>query len=431
MLIRTTAGTDEAWHFPGFKMLGLSTCWGWIALLLVLGPCACASPVTLGIDTLAARGFPGLAGKRVGLVTNPSGVSADGRRTLDILRAQPSFRLTALFGPEHGVHGTIPAGEYVPTSRDPRTGIIVHSLYGATRKPTAAMLRDIDVLIYDLQDVGSRSYTFISTLGLVMQAAAEAGIPVYVLDRPNPLGGVRVEGGGVAPDWFTFVAQYDIPYVYGLTIAELAGWINERWLARSCRLHLFKMGGWQRRMVWEDTGLKWVPTSPNIPGPNATWGYAATGLLGDIGITNGAKVTSTPFEVIAAENLDGAALAARLNGLGLSGTRFEPTEFFPRSGAFQTVRYTGVRVRVDPRTATSLLAINYHALDAIRALQPQRNFFARAGTGGIAMFDKINGGESNRSAWLKGATTPELQRGWSAKESVWRAERRPFLLYPE
>lgn len=387
--------------------------------------------MTLGIDTLAARGFPGLAGKRIGLVTNPSGTSASGRRTIDILRSQPSFQLVALFGPEHGVHGTIPAGDYVPTVRDPRTGILAHSLYGTTRKPTPDMLRGVDVLVYDLQDVGSRSYTFISTLGLVMEAAAQAGIPVYVLDRPNPLGGQRVEGGGVDPDWFTFVAQYDIPYVYGLTIAELAWWINTRWLKTPCRLHLFKMGGWTRRMVWEDTGLAWVPTSPNIPGANATWGYAATGLLGDIGITNGAKVTPMPFEVIAAENLDGAALAARLNALGLAGTRFEPVAFHPSSGAFRHVRYTGVRVRLDPRTATTLLGINFHALDAIRVLQPRRDFFARAGTGGLAMFDKINGGPASRAAWLRGADAAALQRSWAAKEAAWREERRPFLLYPE
>jgi uncharacterized protein YbbC (DUF1343 family) len=408
----------------------------WIvsALLLALaaGPlCSAAPVVTLGIDTLAARGFSGLAGKRVGLVTNPSGTSASGRRTIDILRAQKSFQLTALFAPEHGVHGTIPAGEYVPSGRDPRTGIMAHSLYGATRKPTPAMLRDVDVLVYDLQDVGCRSYTFISTLGLVMEAAAEAGIPVYVLDRPNPLGGLRVEGGGVDPDWFSFVAPYDIPYVYGLTVAELAWWINDRWLKKPCRLHLFKMGGWERRMVWEDTGLPWVPTSPNIPSVNATWGYAATGLLGDIGITNGAKVTPTPFEIIAAENLDGAALAARLNALGLSGTRFEPVAFFPSAGSFRHVRYTGVRVRIDPRRATTLLGINFHALDAIRALQPQRNFFARPGTGGLAMFDKINGGPTARETWLRGADTATLARTWAVREASWRQERRPYLLYPE
>lgn len=398
--------------------------------VLLAGPIL-AQPVTLGIDTLEARGFPGLAGKRVGLITNPSGVNAAGRTTLEVLRSQPGFRLAALFGPEHGVHGTVPAGEYVPSGRDPRTGITVHSLYGTTRKPTPEMLRGVDVLVYDLQDVGSRSYTFISTLGLAMQAAAEAGIPFYVLDRPNPLGGLRVEGNGVDPRWVTFVGQFDIPYVYGLTVAELAWWINERWLERPCRLHVFKMGGWNRRMVWEDTGLRWVPTSPNIPGPAATWGYAATGLLGDIGITNGARVTSMPFEVVAAENLDGAALAARLNGLGLAGLRFEPVGFFPSSGTFTHVRYTGVRVRANPRSASTLLGINFHALDAIRALQPQRNFFARAGTGGLAMFDKINGGPANRAAWLKGASAREIQASWAPDEARWRQERRPFLLYPE
>lgn len=393
-------------------------------------PATAAAAVTLGIDTFAEKGFPGLSGKRVGLVTNQSGVNAQGVRTSEILSRRKEFRLVALFTPEHGINGTVPAGEYVESHRDARSGIWVHSLYGKTRKPTPAMLQGVDVLVYDLQDLGSRSYTFISTLGLVMQAAAEAGIPVYVLDRPNPLGGLRVEGGGVDPAWRTFVAQYDIPYVYGLTPAELAWWINDRWLARPCDLHVFKMGGWSRSMVWADTGLRWVPTSPNIPFAASAWGYAATGLVGDLGITNGAKVTAYPFEVLAAENVDGALMAASLNALGLAGTRFEPLSFYPSSGKFTRVRYTGVRVRLDPRNAQTLLSVNFHALDVLRKLQPQRNFFARAQADGLAMFDKINGGPGNRVAWMRGRSAADLSRSWAPFEERWRIERKSYLLYP-
>jgi len=385
--------------------------------------------VTLGIDTLSKQGFPGLAGKRVGLVTNPSGVDARGIRTLDILSRQKSFKLVALFAPEHGVDGTVPAGDYVESHRDARSGVWVHSLYGKTRKPTPEMLRGVDVILYDLQDLGCRSYTFISTLGLVMQAAAEARIPVYVLDRPNPLGGHRVEGAGVDPSWRTFVGQYDIPYVYGLTVGELAWWINDRWLERPCELHVFKMGGWNRSMVWADTGLRWIPTSPNIPLVDSTWGYVATGLVGDIGITNGAKVTPYPFEVIAAENVDAAALAASLNALGLSGVRFDPVGFFPSSGKFTKVRYTGVRLRVDPRQASCLMALNFYALDALRQKQPQRNFFARTQADGLAMFDKINGGPVNRSSWLRGQSASDLKRSWAPFEARWRIEKKRYLLY--
>lgn len=386
--------------------------------------------VTLGIDSLVEKGFPGLAGKRVGLVTNQSGVSSAGLKTSEILSRRKEFRLVALFAPEHGVNGTVPAGEYVESHRDARTGVWVHSLYGKTRKPTPAMLQGVDVLVYDLQDLGCRSYTFISTLGLVMQAASEAGIPVYVLDRPNPLGGLRVEGGGVDPAWRTFVAQYDIPYLYGLTPAELAWWINDRWLARPCELHVFKMGAWKRSMVWADTGLRWVPTSPNIPLASSTWGYAATGLVGDLGITNGAKVTPYPFEVLAAENVDGALMASSMNALGLAGLRFEPVSFFPSSGKFTRVRYSGVRVRLDPRNAATLVAVNFHALDVLRRLQPRRDFFARAQADGLAMFDKINGGPGNRTAWLRGRSAVDLQRSWAPFEDRWRIERQPYLLYP-
>ena len=208
-----------------------------------------------GIEVLESRGFPGLAGKRVGLVTNPSGVDRQLRSTIDILYAAPEVNLVALYGPEHGVRGDVYAGGAVSDGRDPRTGLPVHSLYGKTRKPSPEMLRDVDIMVYDIQDVGTRSYTFISTLGLVMRACAEEGIEVMVLDRPNPLGGNKVEGCCVEPGFHSFVGEFSIPYVYGLTVGELAVLINEEGLNRgetgdekplSCRLTVIPMEGWTR-----------------------------------------------------------------------------------------------------------------------------------------------------------------------------------------
>ncbi|MDX6767679.1 MAG: DUF1343 domain-containing protein [Candidatus Methylacidiphilales bacterium] len=408
----------------------------WIRLLLgvLVGPFlaleSSSAAVTLGIDTLAAQGYPILTGKRVGLVTNPSGVNAAGVRTSQILAGQKSFRLVALFAPEHGVDGKVAAGRYVDSHRDARTGIWVHSLYGKTRKPTPEMLRGIEVLVYDMQDVGCRSYTFISTLGLVMEAASEAGIPVVVLDRPNPLGGLRVEGPGVDPSWKSFVAQYDIPYVYGLTVGELAWWINDKWLPHPCNLHVFKMGGWNRSMVWADTGLTWVPTSPNIPSSGSTWGYAATGLVGDLGVSNGANVTPIPFEVVASENVDAGRMAALLNGLGLAGVRFEPYSFRPPSGPYSRVTYSGVRLRVDPRTAETLVGLNFYLLDVLRTLQPSKKFTARLQEDGRAMFDKINGGPANRKRWVRGAGAADVRRSWAGTEAQWKRDRLPYLMYP-
>jgi len=392
--------------------------------------CDAYSSVKLGSDTMVALGYPGLKGKRVGLVTNPSGVNAQGVTTIDLLRRAPGVRLVSMFGPEHGVYGDIKAGDYVPTRKDFRTGLMVHSLYGTTRKPTPGMLKDLDVIVYDLQDVGARSYTFISTLGLLMQAAEENGKEVVILDRPNPLGGNRIEGGGVDPALRSFVGQYDIPYVYGLTVGEMAYWINDNYLERPCRLTVFRLGDWNRNMSWGDTGLRWVPTSPNIPAWESAAGYVATGLLGDIGITNGANVHPKPFLVVAGEKINEQALAASLNQLGLRGIGIRPTVFYPSSGKYTKVAFRGVELTLDPRSPESFLKLNFQVLDALRAIQPQKNYFVSAPKNSLLMFDKINGGPRNRNAWLSGKNADAIARTWKAKEDSWRQERQKYLLYP-
>ncbi|HTP12588.1 MAG TPA: DUF1343 domain-containing protein, partial [Bacteroidota bacterium] len=221
-----------------------------------------------GIDVLRDHHFDILKGKRVGLVTNPTGVTSDLEPTVDVLAGAPGVQLVALYGPEHGVRGDNDAGKTVESSIDRKTGLPVYSLYGRTRKPTRDMLQGIDILVYDIQDIGLRFYTYISTMGLVMEAAAENGIPVVVLDRPDPLTGNRVEGPMLEPKYKSFVGAYAIPYVYGMTAGELAQMINgEGWLAGGvqCKLTVVPMEGWKRSMWWDETGLQWVPTSPNIP----------------------------------------------------------------------------------------------------------------------------------------------------------------------
>lgn len=202
------------------------------ALAAVVLPVALHARVVPGVEVLERTGFAALEGRRVGLVTNPSGVDRNLRSTIDILFDAPEVNLVALYGPEHGVRGDAYAGDHVDGSCDSRTGLPVHSLYGATREPTDAMLRGVDVMVYDIQDVGTRSYTFISTLGLVMRACARKGIEVVVLDRPNPLGGRKVEGGLVEPGFFSFVSEFEIPYIYGLTVGELAMMINSQGMNR-------------------------------------------------------------------------------------------------------------------------------------------------------------------------------------------------------
>lgn len=295
--------------------------------LAVLIPFFVYAQVRPGIEVLRDGGFEGLQGKRVGLVTNPSGVDCDLRSTIDILTEAPGVNLVALYAPEHGVRGDIYAGGKVESGRDDRTGLPVHSLYGSTRQPTKEMLKGVDIMVYDIQDVGTRSYTFISTLGLVMRTCAEMGIPVMVLDRPNPLGGLKIEGPLVRDGFHSFVSQYKIPYVYGLTVGELAMLINEEGLNRGqngkaaplkCKLTVIPMEGWTRDMLFEDTGLPWVLPSPNIPYPENAIGYPSAGLCGELyNYLNIGIGYTMPFGTFAEEWVDADKLKAKLDSYNL------------------------------------------------------------------------------------------------------------------
>jgi uncharacterized protein YbbC (DUF1343 family) len=384
--------------------------------------------VQLGIDRLERGNFEGLAGKRVGLVVNPASVDSRGVSTIEVLRNAPGVKLVALYGPEHGVYGKVKAGDYVPSQRDKATGLWIYSLYGDTRKPTPAMLKDVDVIVYDLQDIGCRSYTFISTLGLVMEAAAESGKTVVVLDRPNPLGGQRVEGPRLNTRFRSFVSQYDIPYVYGLTPGELAYWINDRFLAKPCNLKVVPMSGWTRAMTWDDTGLAWKPTSPNIPRFESIPGYVSTGLLGEIGVANGAN-DRYPFEVVAAEWLDADATASRINRLGLAGISASPYSFRPASGKYTSVTYRGARLNIDPKTPSNLTLVNYQLMDILRASRPSFDPFLKMSADKTLMFDKLNGTDAMRSSWRGGVTAKDLVQAWQGGVARWKAEWQRYWIY--
>ena len=262
-----------------------------VALCLsVLSAKAGDAVVKTGIEVLESRAFEGLVGKRVALLTNPSGVDRQLRSTIDILYNAPGVNLVALLAPEHGVRGDVYAGASIDDSTDPATGCPVYALYGRTRKPTPEMLKGVDVVVYDIQDVGSRTYTFISAMGMMMQACAEQGVEVMVLDRPNPLGGLKVEGNLVRPGHFSYIGMYPIPYVYGLTVGEVAKMINEEYYIRGekgtdapvhCKLTVIPMEGWHRWMKYSDTNLPWVLPSPQVPTPESAIGYPSSGIVGD------------------------------------------------------------------------------------------------------------------------------------------------------
>jgi uncharacterized protein YbbC (DUF1343 family) len=403
----------------------------WVSLLAAtLGLAGrLVADVQLGNEVLAGGGFKELQGKRVGLITNPSGINRRGDLTIDVLRKARGVNLVALFAPEHGLYGHVAAGKLIGHRVDPPTGLPVFSLYGVTRKPTPAMLKGLDVLVYDLQDTGVRSYTFISTMGLAMEACAEAGIEFVVLDRPNPLGGERVEGPMVEDAFRSFIGQWDVPYVYGLTCGELARMINgEGWIRKPCRLTVIPVRGWRRSMVWPDTGLPWVAPSPNIPRADSPLYNACTGLFGEIAGGSGVNIGNAirrPFECVSASWLDAAKLSRYLNDLGLAGVRFPILNV-----NFEGKKYKGIEIRFSDPARAPAVAINFYLLDAVRRTAG-RDLLAEAAREGrsFSLFDKANGSDSIRRALQAGRPAGEIVRSWRRGEETFRQRRERYLLY--
>jgi len=400
-----------------------------LALAGLMGACVVRAELRLGSEVLAGRGFRELQGKRVGLLTNPSGVNREGSWTVDVLSSAPLVKLVALFGPEHGLYGKVKAGDKVAGGKDKRTGLPVFSLYGAARKPTPEMLKGLDVLVYDLQDTGTRSYTYISTMGLAMEACAEAGLEFVVLDRPNPLGGMRVEGPMLEDDFRSFIGRWDIPYVYGMTCGELARMINgEGWISRKCRLTVIQMEGWGRAMTWRDTQLRWVATSPNIPDIDAVFGYPALGLLGEVsggtGLTIGG-VVRRPFQCVGADWLNAEMLAKELSRAKLKGLRFVARTY---QGTSKRVPCVEVDV-VDPVSAP-LVAVNFQVLEGVRKVSG-RDLLREAERLGrsLNLFDKAAGSDRLREQWRRGAGAAALARSWQSGEEAFRRARWRYLLY--
>ncbi|MCR6654777.1 MAG: DUF1343 domain-containing protein [Opitutus sp.] len=297
-------------------------------------------PVMLGIDVLTLQGFAPVKGKRLGLLTHPAGVNRLGEKTIDVLRRAPGVNLVALYGPEHGIYGDTPAEVIINDTKDPRTGLPVFSLYGKFRKPVAAQLKGIDAMVIDLQDVGSRSYTFISAMKLTMEACFEHNIEVIVLDRPNPLGGLKVDGPLLDAKWRSYVGEFRVPYVHGLTIAELAKMAKEApgvlnipddVRARG-RLTIIPMRGWKRSMRWPETGLTWIPTSPFVPDFAAVQGYAMTGLGTYLGGFYHGVGKQYPFRGIGHRTVKIDEVEKELKALKIPGLQFRRVSGVNRAG---------------------------------------------------------------------------------------------------
>ena len=374
--------------------------------------------VELGIDVLESTGYALLKNKRVGLITNQTGVDSRGVRTRVVLRK--NCNLVALYTPEHGLDGREKAGRYIRSRRDPVTGLIAHSLYGPTRKPTPSMLRGIDTLVFDLQDIGCRSYTYISTMAKCMEAAAENQIEFIVLDRPNPLGGLRVEGPMVDPQWISFVGQIPVPYVHGMTCAELARMINGRsWVGGRCSLHVVPMRGWARNLSWNDTGLRWIATSPNIPRWNSPLYYVATGLIGELHGPETGVGGVRPFEILSARGINARSFTDHMNSQGFTGITF--SEY--RSGAVG-----GSYLHIDPAAPGNLTAINIYALAEMNR-QLRTNLITRTSRGKREMFFKCYGSSSVASQFARGMQPSKVVASWTSHVVDFKSERGPYLLY--
>ena len=394
-----------------------------------------APVVKPGIEVLVENGFAPLKGKKVGLVTNPSGVDRNLNSTIDILFNAPDVELVALFGPEHGVRGDVYAGGKIKDSIDPVTGLPVYSLYGSTRKPTPQMLDSLDVVVYDIQDVGVRSYTYISTLGLVMEACASAGIEVMVLDRPNPLGGEKIEGCYVEQPFNSFVSQYRIPYVYGLTVGELARLINEEGLNRGqkgnqeparCRLTVVPMEGWQRSMIYEDTGLPWVLPSPNIPDKDSPMYYAASGICGELyGFMNIGIGYTLPFQVFGAVWLDPLKLKERLDGV--EGVSFRPIWYRPFSGTLQGRLVGGLQFFFTDYRKARITEVQFHVMEAVAQLYPDRKAFEVIS--GYGLFDKVCGTDYVRKTFSQRYRFDDIREYWRKDESSFRELSQKYHIY--
>jgi uncharacterized protein YbbC (DUF1343 family) len=387
------------------------------------------SQVKTGIEVLADRGFDVLMGKRVGLVTNPTGVDGSLRSTIDILHA--NVNLTALFGPEHGVRGDFSAGDHVGDHVDAQTGIPVYSLYGSNRKPNRESLENVDVLVYDIQDIGVRSYTYISTMGLVMEAAAEMDKEVVVLDRPNPLGGIRVEGPLVEEGFHSFVSQYSIPYVYGLTCGELALMLNGEGMleeGKQCKLMVVPMEGWHRAMTFEDTGLPWVPTSPHIPDYHTAYFYPATGIIGELDPNMIGIGYTLPFQLLATENIDALQLAHAMNSLQIEGVEFRPIWFKPYYMAKKGTALQGVQVHLSDPLRAPLTSIQFWFLQEAHKLDPDFDPF-KGKEDRYRMFDIVCGSDRLRKAIMGNFNFEELLDYWDRDTELFRERSSEYYLY--
>ena len=385
-----------------------------------------AKRVTLGVENFLMHHLELIKNKRVGLLTNPSGVNHLLQSTADLFSQNPAINLTALFGPEHGIRGAIYAGEHVGDEVDPHTGVQVFSLYGKQRKPTAEMIKDVDVFIVDIQDVGVRAYTYIYTMAMVMEAAADSGKEVIVLDRPNPLGGEALEGNLAQDGFFSFVGLYPIPYRHGMTIGELAKLFNQEFNIH-CKLTVIPMLNWKRDMYWGDTGLPWVPTSPHVPHWKTTLFMSATGTFGELRVLSEGVGYTSPFEIVGAPWIDGYKFAKALNDLNLPGVVFRPLYYKPYYASYKGQVCQGVQIHLTDFHRFNSFLTGLYIMQTVRKLYPEQELFKLKNRAG--MFNKVVGCAYIQDDIKAGVPIAEIQKKWQDELNTFRELRKKYLIY--
>ncbi len=405
-------------------------------MIIALGFMTCSpdqTPKTLsGLDVITSQGCALLEGKNVGIVTNHTAYNAKGEHISDIVHNMEEMTLTAIFAPEHGFRGTAEAGEYITEGIDSATGARIYSIYGSTRKPTPEMLTGLDILVFDIQDVGARFYTYISTMGNVMEAGAENGIPVVILDRPNPLGG-WVEGPVLDMTWQSFVGMYPIPVRHGLTVGELAqmikgeGWINA---AESPDLTVIPMKNWQPDMVWEETGMTWIDPSPNIGGMNPAVLYPGLCLLEATNVSEG-RGTDHAFEWIGADYIDGEELAEALKALNIKGVDVKPVSFTPvdipgkaTNPKYENKEIEGVALRVTDRKAFKSVTFGVALLNTLNYLYPEDFQVSRP-----EWLNRLWGNESLNDALKMNVPTKDIMQAVQNDVDAFSTLKEKYSLY--
>lgn len=368
-----------------------------------------------------------IKGKRVGLITNPTGVDQNLNSVVDLLFNDPDVELTALYGPEHGVRGSAQAGAYVEYYIDEKTQLPVYSLYGQTKKPTPEMLENVDVLLFDIQDVGTRFYTYIYTMAYAMEAAKENDIPFIVLDRPNPLGGHKVEGPVLETEYKSFVGNYEIPLRHGMTVGELAMLFNEEFNI-GADLTVVEMNRWKRTMHYDETPLDFVMPSPNMPTLDTAFVYPGAALIEGTNVSEG-RGTTKPFELIGAPFINSDDLSAKLNSLNLPGVKFRAASFTPTFSKHAGKLSHGIQIHITDQDSFEPIVTGLHIVKTIHDMYPEDFQFRAEDSRGISFFDLLTGNGWIREEIEAGTSVEDIQTMWEDELAEFKQVREKYLLY--